>query len=345
MNRSSQTSNTITQLQNEVGLFQSKDVQNEQWRNLLNVGSLVDVNLDIPFTEESGWAQAEISGIDNDKISQTQFTYQERLDNFYENMLVDFIGSHCNYTRSTIISIIKKSSRIASVNDNYMKYASIALRVNCEKCEEKEWQNRKYFGYPNRYNQLVSVCSLQIRPFGSQTLKDDPLIHTAAFGSLDQVKQLVSQGEDVNQNTFFDETAFFMACYYNRLEIAEYLLQFEVNINQWIRYQLNPLIVSIYRNYPDIFKLLLKNGVSIDLQTDDDIVKEDIKQKFSQIETVIFAHQEWQRIKFNLKILDIALLQKQNKVNRQKENVKNNLIQDLAKINKNILFTVIEKYL
>ena len=86
----------------------------------------------------------------------------------------------------------------------------------------------------------------------------EPLLVAAGKGDLAKVKELVTQGADVNGQSLASSTPLIEATYNGRIEVVKYLLENGANPN--VMKKDGATALGFSNKYPDIKELLIKAG-------------------------------------------------------------------------------------
>ena len=93
-------------------------------------------------------------------------------------------------------------------------------------------------------------------------------LHTAAvLGDLDEVKQLLANGADINRKDNAGWTPLRMAAFYGFKEVAEFLIASGADVNVKDIEGYTPLHMAVL--HPEIVKLLLSNGADVNSKNKD----------------------------------------------------------------------------
>jgi uncharacterized protein len=115
-----------------------------------------------------------------------------------------------------------------------------------------------------RYYLLCFLAALSFNSI-SQKVSDKQMIKAIRYGDLEYIKTNIEQ-ENYNIHKLHKDNSNLLhhSAFYEKLDITEYLLSKNININQKDKDDFTPLIWSLHSNeYFDIAKLLIKNGADV----------------------------------------------------------------------------------
>lgn len=114
------------------------------------------------------------------------------------------------------------------------------------------------------------------------------------------VKELVIQGEDINQKDISFHTPITLACFLECHDIAEFLIKSGAELNG----SLLPLSFAVANGYLPIVKLLVDYGANIHRYKD---VAIKVASRVGHIEIVKFLHQKGCNIDWAIEAADISI--------------------------------------
>jgi ankyrin repeat protein len=98
-----------------------------------------------------------------------------------------------------------------------------------------------------------------------------PLMYASYRGFKDAAELLIQSGADVNFKNRQGETALTKACGNNRLEMVRLLLAHGADVNAKARNGYTPLIIAAARSGPEVVLLLLDRGANINAKSEDSL--------------------------------------------------------------------------
>ena len=101
---------------------------------------------------------------------------------------------------------------------------------------------------------------------------NEKLMTAVSDNNLEQVKECLAQGADVNAKNSYDKTPLMSACGYNNFEIAKLLIEHGADVNAKTKDGYTALIYSAnkicHNDTTAITKLLISNGVDVNAKND-----------------------------------------------------------------------------
>lgn len=107
---------------------------------------------------------------------------------------------------------------------------------------------------------FVFISVLTISACGN---KNDSLIRSAKEGRLEDVRDLLKQGADVNARTDSGATALMWACFFGKLEVVNELLRNGADVNAKDNKGWTALMTAAEQGYPEVMELLIAKGADV----------------------------------------------------------------------------------
>ncbi|MDD3895285.1 MAG: ankyrin repeat domain-containing protein [Syntrophomonadaceae bacterium] len=114
------------------------------------------------------------------------------------------------------------------------------------------------------------------------------LFNTVYENNIDQVKEAISLGADVNLKNNEWDTVLMYTAYWGRTDIARLLIEHGTDINAVNKYGTTALIRACRHGHTDIVQLLIEHGADVNIKNDEgqtamDILEERYPQKYQQL--------------------------------------------------------------
>eukprot|EP00347_Sterkiella_histriomuscorum_P009647 403340406 len=227
----------------------------------------------VQYMDESGTERIELIGKLSNRLCLPQIEH-ELIQQWRQNIKAGhrLLVLHEGQIKKSIIS----STVLRVISQQNLQMIKVRYRIYSQDGNMED-QDGRYFGSKIMKNngeifedELIYLSSLRIFPIS---------IFEASQGSLELVKFLTEEIRtqdfeyiDVNlplshlqkeQRNQFLGTPLYNACSSGRLEIVQYLVQFDWQINYRTFFDLSPLIIALQNNHLDIAELLLSRGAQL----------------------------------------------------------------------------------
>jgi uncharacterized protein len=99
--------------------------------------------------------------------------------------------------------------------------------------------------------------------------KNDSLVGSAKDGRLEDVRNLLKQGADVNARTGKGATALMWACFFGRMDVVKLLLKNGADVNAKDARGWTALMTTAEQGHPAVMKLLIAKGADVNARNAD----------------------------------------------------------------------------
>lgn len=97
---------------------------------------------------------------------------------------------------------------------------------------------------------------------------DNKLLEAVKQGNIENVKELLSQGADINISDEYGETPLHSAALYGHLDVVKYLVEQGADVDVKNKFWETPLDVAENNKYPAIVKYLVEQDADVDAEKD-----------------------------------------------------------------------------
>ena len=123
-------------------------------------------------------------------------------------------------------------------------------------------------------------------------IAEPPLSVEVRKGDLVSIRNMVTQGGDVNATDLIGDTPLHIACFYHRQDAAELLLASGANVNAKDMHGFTPLHAAVMSGSPELITLLISKGANVNALANDGLTPLHVAAAIGayHLITILLAH-------------------------------------------------------